>query len=237
MSTYDVLINFENDVEKIDNEWFKEILKSTYNGIILEDFMMPNQSSLNYYSDMKLILLNDEFKRIYNHYCSWCIVTNGWISILADMLKGKKCIEIMAGSGLLSYALKKYDVNITAYDNYSWNHPKYFTDVISMNADEASSELSYDYIICSWPPYEEKDILNVLKNMYYKHPKSKLIYIGEWYGGCCACDEFFEMTNHIHFGKDTKYIKQANIKFRSFYDIYDRIHLLEPNSNVEKYFK
>lgn len=55
------------------------------------------------------------------NYGMWTIVDKNWTKILADWIEGRKCLEIMAGAGWLSYALSGFGTKCTATDDFSWD--------------------------------------------------------------------------------------------------------------------
>ncbi len=227
----------EKNLNQIEREDFKNILILTNEGKIPDDIDIPDIRGGWIDGDARFDLFTQSyfFRDVYTSFCSWCIVTDKWISEIAKLLEGKKCIEIMAGNGLISHALQTHGIDITPYDNFSWNYHKTFTTVYDMDAVECASDLTYDYIICSWPPCEGTDICRVVKNMYHKNPKAKLIYIGEWENGCNAPESFFKIVNEVYKGKEAEIIDKANKYFKSFTGIYDRIHLFEPNRKAKRY--
>lgn len=227
-----------------NNEEYRNILMHLIiNKEIPEEY--PKGLYIDRYS---LFLLNDEedkeywdhsyerfkFRDIYNSYCSWCLVSKDWIRELAKLLKGKKCIEIMAGKGLISYALQEEGVNIIPTDDFSWGAKVKYTAVYEKDAVDSIKEADeLDYVICSWPPYEDNTICYVVKAMAQKHPNAKLIYIGE-YDGCNVPYHFWKFVD-ICEDKDSVIIDKVNKYFKSFEDIHDHVYLLKPNAKAKKF--
>ena len=219
------------DLKRVKNPVYrKQIENMVLSKVIPEDY--PKEISVLFSFEYNIMGYRDA----YTKYCSWCLVSKSWIRILAELLRGKKCIEIMAGKGLISYALQQEGVNIKASDDCSWGTPVKYTDVETKDAVEAiRDEKELDYVLCSWPPYDEYDICEVAKIMALKHPKAKLIYIGEEYG-CNAPDEFFNIVSLCE-GKDGKIVERANERFMQFGGIHDYIALYKPNSKAKKFDK
>ncbi|MBR6289200.1 MAG: hypothetical protein IKR19_07695 [Acholeplasmatales bacterium] len=192
-----------------------------------------------YKSNSDLGFENFKFRDIYTTYCSWCMVSTGWIKALAKLLKGKNSIEIMAGRGLVSYALQQEGVDIKPSDNLSWGYnasPKY-TEVLNADAVTAiKNAKDLDYVLCSWPPYEETDICDAIKVLAQKHPSAKLIYIGEDIGGCTGCTAMFDMLD-VYEGKDSSIIEEANQYFTRFEEKHDYIYILKPNHKAKLWKK
>jgi len=125
--------------------------------------------------------------------------------------KGRLCpqntiLEVMGGTGYLSYWLRKYgklDVVCTdllsseevpsGYFNYHVDISKKWVSVEPLKASDAVLAYPGRSVLASWIPYggcKGHDELKMLQNMA---PGQKLILIGEGQGGCCASDDFFEM--------------------------------------------
>lgn len=109
-------------------------------------------------------------------------------------------LEVMGGNGYLSYWLQilgNLDVICTDLqvqdDNWKTCSTKQWTFVESMAASEAVLAYPGRTVLASWIPYggcKGNDDEKMLKNMT---SGQQLIFIGEWEGGCCASDEFFEI--------------------------------------------
>jgi len=137
---------------------------------------------------------------------SFALVSKAWVEPLADFLGDKKCLEIMAGRGVLSKALSDCGVDIKATDDFSWSwrgkisedkavltRSELWFDVEEADCIESIEKYGADigYLVCSWPPMENSMCRALLK-MREINPECKLIYIGEDDGGCTADDEFFD---------------------------------------------
>lgn len=63
-----------------------------------------------------------------------------------------------------------------------------------------------------------------LKLMREVNPKAKMIYIGEWSGGCTADDNFFEILKLIK--NDTKFYEAVK-NYLTWYCLHDRPYLIK----------
>ena len=187
-----------------------------------------------------------ELQKIYNidkfdfiNISSFALITKTWVKPLAEYIGDKKCLEIMAGKGVLAKALSDYGVEIIATDNYTWKwHRKrdkkegqivkseeLWCDVLNIDCLEAINKYGsgISYIICSWPPYESTDLHKSLLLMRKVNSACKLIYIGEGKGGCTAEDGFFNearvITSDAQFNSISKLL-------RSWQGMYDKIQLI-----------
>jgi hypothetical protein len=154
-----------------------------------------------------------------------------WIDLLADYLEGKKCLEIMAGLGSLSYVLRQMGIYITPTDSFIWketggwfNEKDLWLNVEKIDSVEAIKKYGddLDYVICSWPPYEDNIAYKSLVAMREVNKNLKMIYIGESTGGCTADDDFFASINIL---EDDK-IEAINNIFPSWNWIHDHLELV-----------
>ncbi len=83
----------------------------------------------------------------------YCFYSKQLIHELAKVMRGKSCIEVAAGDGLLSEFLIGSGVDIKATDNYSWEHAiEYPESVFKMDAYSALKKFKPEVVVCSWPP-------------------------------------------------------------------------------------
>lgn len=155
---------------------------------------------------------------------SYPLISKDWIRELIPLLKNKRCLEIMAGSGMLAKALSDEGINVIATDSKEWNIDDSWFDVEKLDAIGAINKYGkdIDYVICSWIPYQSHVGTQVIEWLRKNNPKLKMIYIGEFDYGCCADDSFFNISNEI----DNSYINNANKKFKRWAGLHDRIYLL-----------
>lgn len=146
-----------------------------------------------------------------------------WVKPLSTWIGDRPCLEIMAGTGYLSYALSLYGVNIKATDDYSWEkHFTNFKDVENIDCLQAIKKYGKDvkFIICSWPYMDEMANFSLVM-MREVNPKCRMIYIGEGWGGCTASDKFFNNVEEC----EVEGFNQAVSKYRRWSGLHDRISL------------
>lgn len=166
-----------------------------------------------------------DIRSYYIENVGFSFLSDDWITKLAKFIGDSNCLEIMAGSGALTYSLRNKGVNIIATDDYSWGKPfRLWTDVINMDAVEAINVYgeNVDFIICSWP-YMDDTAYKVLLKMRKINKSCKLIYIGENEGGCTASDLFFE---NITILKNRTFYKAVS-DYISWQGIHDSIFLIK----------
>lgn len=155
------------------------------------------------------------------------LIAKNWIKPLSKWISDKRCLEIMAGKGVLSYALKQEGVNIIPTDNFSWENfinNNTWCDVENIDAIKAIEKYgkTIDIIIMSWCYMDETGYKCLLK-MREVNPNCKMIYIGEWAGGCTASDSFFESLTEIH---DDSF-EEISLLFPKWHTIHDNIYLIK----------
>ena len=156
------------------------------------------------------------------------IITKRLCKSLAEFIGNRKVLEVMSGKGALAKGLIDEGVNIKPTDNFSWEVPGFFnnlwTDIEDINALDAIKKYAkdYDILLASWMPYNDPIAYDILLEMRKQNPNMIMLYIGEDWGGCCACDDFFEEAVFI----EDEMIESINDGiFKSHFGIYDEIKL------------
>ena len=139
------------------------------------------------------------------YHCGFALIDKVFARKLAEYIGNSKCLEIMAGLGSLSFALREQGVNVITTDNKdpSWNHcfdreAREWCDVQQMDCIEAIEKYGddVDYVICCWPPMRSADLEIQICQSCKKH-NCKIIYIGEDEDGCTSSCEFFNRVTSI----------------------------------------
>jgi hypothetical protein len=153
-------------------------------------------SSLSEVLNTTSLLFRYYFGRIRTE--SNALISKDWVKPLANWIGDRKCLEIMAGQGMLSKALQDEGVNIIATDKKNISTDAW-TNVERLDCLKAIQKYGkdVDLIVCSWPPYDEDSAYKVLTLMREVNPQLMMIYIGEGCGGCCADNQFFETAEWI----------------------------------------
>ena len=162
-------------------------------------------------------LYRDAFTNI-----SWPLLSNNWVDELIPLLKNKKVLEIMSGTGALASVLNDKGINIIATELYQEYHSNIWKKAECIDAVEAIEKYGKecDYLLYSWPGMSDLMYRCLLK-MREVNPEMKLIYIGE-FGDCCANEEFVDEANMLY----NEYIEKANSKFISWSGVHDEILLI-----------
>lgn len=238
-------INFELLKEELKrtNEFFKtfdgnveednsvdesiEFLKTIINKEIPEDISPKVSQSFNAF------LLREHAIR----HMGYALVTKRFARDLAKYIGDNKCLEIMAGRGCLSKALKDEGVDIITTDDYSWsnkfNMHDTWTDVEEIHCLDAIMKYGEDvsYIICSWIPYNNIIGYEALRLMSEINPNCKMIVIGEGEGGCTADDRFFENLEEIDIQEDFMYSLR---RWNGIHDYVSVVKFKDNNQNKNK---
>lgn len=162
----------------------------------LENFILPNSYPKN-------ILIGDtsciqQRRSMFRPLVGFTLVSFNWVECLLPLLRGKRCLEIMAGCGVLSYALEVLGVEVKATDNFQfeglWNsNNHYWTTIENIDCIEAIFKYArnVDFILMSFPSV--RDISNqCLCAMRKVNPSCMMILITEGKGGIAANNSFFD---------------------------------------------
>ena len=187
---------------------------------IPERFPDPEGDMYEFYNRDKFFLKSLGFVKI----------SKSWIRPLAAYLGTSKVLEIMAGNGALTKALRDERVKIIATDDQSWGEKAWFdenawTPVENLDALDAIRKYGKetDYIICSWPPYENPIAYQALLLMREVNSNCKMIYIGEGMGGCTADDKFHESAIYV----DDPEFEKAVKNFQRWKGLHDNPYLIK----------
>ena len=146
------------------------------------------------------LLIHDEVIRL----CGYCWLSYNWIHPLARWIGSRRCLEIMCGSGALSYALRTCGVQAIATDNFSWKknfggwYERPWTEIKQMDCLEAIRVYGpqTDLVVCSWP-YMDDTCYHALLEMRKVNPAAQMLYIGEPAGGATASKAFFDAVTPV----------------------------------------
>lgn len=157
----------------------------------------------------------------------YSLVSKDWVKPFANWIGDRKCLEIMAGKGTLSFALQSEGKSVIATDGYQWSRFDFnnlWTDVENIDALDAIDKYGkdVDIIIMSWCYMDELGYKCLLK-MREVNPDAIMIYIGEPYGGCTGSDSLYESMIEIH----DKDIDNINSIYPQWMGIHDRIFLIK----------
>ncbi|MDA3730187.1 hypothetical protein PBV87_01480 [Niameybacter massiliensis] len=158
----------------------------------------------------------------------YTLVTKNVCKALASFIKDKKVLEIMAGTGCLTYGLRSFGVNIHATDDYSEELLTNFwiKDLEQLDCIESVRKYGsqIDYLLISWCA-QKAPILTVIQLLKHINPKAQIIYIGETKGGCTGNDALWDMVTPIRYNN----FYEAVLCYRSWYGLHDRPFLLRIN--------
>ncbi|ATW27955.1 hypothetical protein [Candidatus Formimonas warabiya] len=156
----------------------------------------------------------------------FCLLYWDWLKHLVKFLKNKKCLEIMAGCGALSYFLQRSGINIKPTDNFcytgDWNIGKnYWTDIEDIDCLDAIVKYgkNIDVIVLSWPSVRNITYFS-LELMRLVNPNCVMVVIWEAKGefsNKLFRDALIEIDNEL--------IKKANKNYKGWYN--DRIMLIK----------
>ena len=209
----------------------------------LDDSMINHISTIRYSINNRII--PESYPRYFTDYINpnrwtdrdetikcmgFSLISLDWIKPLSQWINNRKCLEVMAGSGCLSYALRQEKVNIISTDDYSWktnnwrDNERMWMDVENLDAIESVKKYgrNVDIIIMSWP-YMDNTGTQVLKAMREVNSNCVMIYIGEGSGGCTADDEFFNIMSEV----EDEFFYNSVKEYKQWYGIHDRPYLIK----------
>jgi hypothetical protein len=83
----------------------------------------------------------------------YCFYSSELIARLAEMIGGRRCLEVAAGDGTLTRFLAEKGIDTRATDDHSWRHAvEYPENVEQLEADAALKKYAPEVVVCSWPP-------------------------------------------------------------------------------------
>jgi hypothetical protein len=171
------------------------------------------------------------------HNLGYAMISWKWTNEVAKWINDRKCLEVMAGTGALSYALKKKGVDIITTDNFSWHlnwqgNDKMYTYIENLDAIESVKKYARDVeiIIMSWC-YMDDTGYRVLKQMHETNPDCIMLVIGEGHGGCTTDDNFFENLIEI---KDYTF-RKVQKEFFQWHGIHDYPRLVKLKEEKDGY--
>ena len=141
-----------------------------------------------------------ELRKVATERNMWALVSRDWVKVLAERIKGKRVLEVMAGAGWLAKALSDEGIEILATDDYRWadRNKKMIFSVKKYDGLQAVKDFKnqYNILLVSWPPYSEDEVCDICEEWGGVKP---IIYIGEDQGGCNAVDEFFQHYKSVEY--------------------------------------
>lgn len=164
---------------------------------------------------------------------SYLLITNAYLLALSSFIGRKKCLEIMCGTGCLTYGLRKYGVDIipTTERNSKSNYyigRDWCNDIIDIDAIKAIELYGkdIDYVITSFPcPTNSLDYRSIEK-MREINPNCKMIYIGNVLHG----NETYVSTDFCHHIRDKKrmiFLTEINHFMYHRYGIFDYTYIIQ----------
>ena len=188
---------------------------------------IPNSYPEHMFKNINKWSLRDKFIK----QMGFSLISLDWIIPLSKWIGSRKCLEVMSGTGSLSFALKQQGVDIKATDDFSWKSEhswnidnNYWTDIENIDAIDAVKKYGKDInvIIMSWP-YMDDNAYKVLQAMREVNSFCKMIFIGEGYGGCTASDEFFDIIVEI----EDETFSEAIKEYKQWWGIHDYPQLVK----------
>ncbi|MFJ7982362.1 hypothetical protein ACIQ1D_19050 [Lysinibacillus xylanilyticus] len=212
---YTANITIEEKIHDVIPKNCKDIFSSSFSDV--EDY------GFNFTKDIRL-------KEKFNEMGMFCFVSWAWVNPLVEWLGNKKCLEVMAGRGWLSHALRQKGVDVVATDDFSWHGMPQFskwidivTEIEDLDAVEAVRKYgkNIDVLIMTWA-YMDNVAYKTIKELHKVNPQAKIIVCGEGRGGCTADDKFFDHFDEI---EDEDFYRNVASKYETWNGLHDRLTL------------
>lgn len=128
-------------------------------------------------------------------YC-WPIISPADLAFLAEVIGDRAVVEVGAGTGYLAWQLTQLGIDVAAYDLNPHGNIQARSDVqyhpVAQGGPDAAAHHPERVLLLSWPPPHS----DMARRTLAAYPGDTLIHIGEWRGGCCAPDDFFDLVDH-----------------------------------------
>ena len=234
-------MEINNETVNIFNQYDVDIPKWVYN--LFNENILPSKQELLNTINYEYISKNSNNKKDrfiamamtslkiadFNDLIGFTILNKEFIQSLSEFFKGKRVLEICAGSGFLSKYLEDNGIDIITTDNHCWELRyetwKIFKESEDLSANDAIEKYNknIDYIILSYPPLKEHVAADALKLcIKYNIP---MIYIGEDEGGNCANDDFFELKDSVN---SWTILEEVNDNYVNFMGDHCQIFIIKP---------
>lgn len=203
---------------------------------LLKDDILPTREDIDEMYKIHYELFSDQsyalfyVRDVYNQIFSFPVITQEVLEEMIEYFRGKRILEVAAGSGYISSLLQNEGIDIKPTDTFDWANGKgfytawkeMFTEVEKLDGLKAIDKYGDEYkvVLLSWPMYDNPFGYNVLRKCLEKD--LTLVYIGEDETGCTANDDFFTLRDKCA----TKCIIHS---YRPFPTIYDHFYEIKKN--------
>lgn len=186
--------------------------------VILEDYPKIYDNPMYPHDSINIIMERDKWIKKTGMYAYVC---HKWVKPLARWIGSRRCLEIMAGAGYLTAALRECSVDIIATDNGSWQALAQWSNVIhpiQMDAEPAIATFAdeIDIVIVSWPPMNG-DLHEAISKHWVNKP---IIFIGELHG--CTAD--WDFSNNFNTIPDDHF-ELVSTQYKPWFGIRDELLL------------
>ena len=132
------------------------------------------------------LLLASKLRLRYNAEVSWAVFTREYLDSLANLVAGRKVLEVCAGTGVLQPLMRKRGVD--------WISTERRPRVALANADSwvrplpvhlAVKQIPHDVVFASWIPYRSRI------DLFLARQGAPLVIVGEGEGGCTGSELFW----------------------------------------------
>lgn len=150
-----------------------------------------------------------------------------WVNPFVEWIGTRRVLEVMAGRGWLTHALRIKGVPVIATDDFSWANGGGWQEPLTQvdHLDAIESVKLYgeqiDILIMSWPSMDDT-AYEVLKELHKVNPNALCVYIGEGPCGCTANDNFFNHFEEEQDWENTPKWVEVLDNFQHWHGFHDR---------------
>lgn len=158
----------------------------------------------------------------YIRECGFVFLSWDWINPFVEWINGRKCLEIMCGTGALSWSLQSKGVDIIPTDNFSWKNmlENSWTTIEELDALSAIDTYGkdVDIVVVSWIPLGSDLGYESLKRLYEVNPNAIMVVIGEGEAGCTSNEKFFDSLEVV---EDTFFEDNVEGNYKTWWGLHD----------------
>lgn len=160
----------------------REFLIATINGEIMDDLPQDVKDNVRVSNGIRPSLMRA------GYYVA--ATRENAKSIKANIGEGV-VLDVMAGRGFFTKALREVGVKTIATDDNSWGISSHVETLDAIEAiDKYAKDI--DYVMIAWAPLQSDLDHKILWHIRKNHPHLTIINVGESSGGCTGSDIFWE---------------------------------------------
>ena len=219
----ELLLQIELDGPKVLDPFINEYFDLTGLEINVTDKISENiKISLNSFNNKNFTEETIRRKNFISKY-GFSVPSELALQKIYNFCDQDKILEIGSGMGLWAHLMKLSGLNVYATDigsdgKYYKDFSRTWTKIEMITHEEAIEKYKSEcnVLFTSWPPIDKL----ISFNMMHVYTCSKIIYIGECYGGSTANTNFFDILNKL-------FVLIETVTIPRWTGIYDKMYFFE----------